>query len=70
MKNFSHIDHVILARGIFIRWNRDVEAAVVAWRRLFQNSCTLEQFKNLLAHHEHTEFCEGQCKDLNSIHNI
>jgi hypothetical protein len=62
--NFSDLDHVVLARGIFIRWNKDLAAAAVAWRRLFQNNCTDNDFKKLLDNAEHTTFCQGQCSHL------
>lgn len=61
MNTFNHIDHVALARGIFIRWNSDLGSAAVAWRRLFQNNCTDKQFENLVYANEHTAFCQGQC---------
>lgn len=64
MNNFSQIDHVTLARGILIRWNNDIKAAAVAWRRLFQNSCTDNQFAELVNYKEHTPFCQGQCMKL------
>jgi hypothetical protein len=57
-------DHVALARGVFIRWNKDLAAAVVAWRRLFQNNCTYDQFEKLVYADRHTAFCQGQCKQL------
>ena len=41
--------HRQLARLIFVRWDNDLEAACVAWRRLFKNSTTVAQFARLLA---------------------
>ena len=62
MSNFNEFDHVALARGIFVRWNKDLAAAAVAWRRLFQNNCTDKQFEKLVYAENHTSFCEGQCR--------
>ncbi len=63
MKDFSHIDHVVLARAIFIRWGSDLGAATVAWRRLFQNSTTREQFAQLINYPDCTIYCQGECVD-------
>lgn len=45
---FNESDHSVLARGILARWNYDLPAAACAWRRLFQNNCTDQQFKKLV----------------------
>lgn len=45
---FTWEEHQEMARLIFRRWGRDVEGALCAWRRLMQNSCTLEGFYDLL----------------------
>lgn len=45
---FSGEDHAILANMIWRRWGRDYQAAHAAWKRLFQNSCTLEDFVRLV----------------------
>lgn len=59
--SFSYMDHVTLARGILRRWNNDIRAAACAWRRLFQNNCSDQDFIDLVSHHDHTHFCEKEC---------
>lgn len=48
-ETFSLDEHKQLARLVYKRWGRDLEAAASAWRRLFQNSCTVEDFRELIA---------------------
>jgi hypothetical protein len=64
LKNFNYEDHVNLARGIYLRWNSDMAAAAVAWRRLFQNNCTRQDFEKLVMDSSHTSFCRGFCQEL------
>jgi len=47
-ESFSLDEHKKLARLVYKRWGRDLEAATVAWRRLFQNSTTTDQFQELI----------------------
>lgn len=47
-KTFTGAQHAALAVLIFQRWGCDVEAACVAWRRLFQNSTTVRAFQALV----------------------
>ena len=37
-----------LAARVFKRFGRDIPAAAAAWRRLLQNNCSDEQFRDLL----------------------
>jgi hypothetical protein len=37
-----------LALLIWRRWNRDYAAAAAAWRRLFQNSTSARQFREMV----------------------
>ena len=46
---FSHAEHANLAFAIWRRWGRSLPDAASAWRRLFQNSCTEEQFAALVS---------------------
>lgn len=41
-------EHKQLATLIFRRWSCDLPAAATAWRRLFQNNCTDQQYRALL----------------------
>jgi len=59
---FTSAESVDLARLIFKRFGRDLEAATAAWRRLLQNSCTKEDFAALLDYAEHTPHCDGYCR--------
>lgn len=45
---FRHEDTANMAWLIYRRWARDIKAAACAWRRLLQNSCTDDQFLDLL----------------------
>jgi len=47
-ETFTDAQHAALAVLIFQRWGCDVEAACVAWRRLFQNSTTVRAFQALV----------------------
>lgn len=47
-ERFTEANSRELARLVFVRFGRDITAALCAWRRLLQNSCTLEQFYDLL----------------------
>lgn len=46
---FTYREHAELAHRIWVRWGKDYPAATVAWRRLFQNSCPEEQFREMVA---------------------
>jgi hypothetical protein len=48
-ERFSAQDSANLAHLIWRRFGKDYEAGVVAWRRLLQNSCPLEDFRALVA---------------------
>jgi len=47
-EKFTPEEHQILAFLVYKRWGRDMEAAACAWRRLFQNGCTVEDFRDLI----------------------
>jgi len=60
-KTFDAEQHVELARLIYLRWGEDIEAATVAWKRLFQNGTTSNDFHRLVHYPRHTENCDGWC---------
>ncbi len=47
-EKFTYSDHCKLAVMIYRRWGRDTAGAANAWRRLFQNSCSDEQFQKMI----------------------
>jgi hypothetical protein len=47
-ERFTEANSRELARLVFVRFGRDSAAALSAWRRLLQNSCTLDQFFDLI----------------------
>lgn len=47
-ETFSFDESCALARLIHKRWSRDMPAAASAWRRLFQNSTTVDEFAALV----------------------
>jgi len=47
-ERFSMDDHARLAYLIHVRWGRNIAAGASAWRRLFQNSCTDQQYEDLV----------------------
>lgn len=47
-ETFSYEESCQLAGLIFKRFGRDIAAAAAAWRRLLQNSCTDEQFQEMV----------------------
>ena len=47
-EEFSGDQHAELALLVYIRWGRAVGAAHSAWKRLFQNNCSLRSFDALL----------------------
>jgi hypothetical protein len=59
---FTPVDHVDLARLIYKRFGHNPEAATEAWRRMLQNSATVEDFMGLVEYGTHTPNCEGHCQ--------
>ena len=55
-------DSYDLARLVFKRFGHDPEAATAAWRRMLQNSATVEDFMSLVEAPTHTPNCEGSCR--------
>lgn len=47
-EQFSWKDSCRLAHLIYVRFGRDIEAGAAAWRRLLQNSCTNQDFEELV----------------------
>jgi hypothetical protein len=47
-ETFTSDEHRQLARLVFKRFGKDLGAATVAWRRLFQNSTDEAQFAELV----------------------
>lgn len=47
-ETFSFEEHCQLAALVFKRFGRDIPAAASAWRRLLQNCCSDEQFKEMV----------------------
>lgn len=47
-ETFSDEDHRTLARLIYRRFGNNIGVAASAWRRMLQNSCTDEQFAELV----------------------
>jgi len=45
---FTHCQHCDMAWLIWKRWNKQTNSAAAAWRRLMQNSCTEDQFFELV----------------------
>ena len=60
-KKFVAADHYDLARLVFKRFGHDPQAATSAWRRMLQNSATVEDFMGLVEASTHTPNCEGHC---------
>ena len=60
-ERFTRVQHVDLARLVYLRFGRDEQAATEAWRRLLQNSCEVEAFMKLVYDEEHTPNCDGWC---------
>ena len=59
---FTTSDHYDLARLVFKRFGHEPEAAAAAWRRMLQNSATVEDFMGLVNSPTHTPNCEGNCQ--------
>jgi len=59
---FTSLESVDLARLVFKRFGDNPEEAAAAWRRLLQNSATVEDFMSLVEHGDHTPHCEGHCQ--------
>jgi hypothetical protein len=47
-KQFTHGDHVQLAKLVYERFGCDLQDACNAWQRLLQNNCSLRQFRDLI----------------------
>ena len=60
---FVATDHYDLARLVFKRFGHDPEAGAAAWRRMLQNSATVEDFMGLINAPTHTPHCEGSCQN-------
>lgn len=56
-QEFTDNDHRQLALLVCRRFGWDLEGATAAWRRMLQNSCTEEQFLELVGH---ANFREGR----------
>lgn len=47
-ESFTWEEHKSLARLVYKRFGRNLEAAAAAWRRLLENSCQVSDFARLL----------------------
>jgi hypothetical protein len=63
-KKFTNTDHYDMARLVYKRFGHSPEAAAAAWRRMLQNSATVEDFMGLVNAPTHTPNCEGTCNQL------
>ena len=59
---FVSTDQYDLARLVFKCFGHDQKAATAAWRRMLQNSATVEDFMGLVNAPTHTPNCEGNCQ--------
>ena len=59
---FTTSDQYDMARLVFKRFGHDPESATAAWRRMLQNSATVEDFMGLVNAPTHTPNCEGNCR--------
>ena len=60
---FVSTDQYDLARLVFKCFGHDPESATAAWRRMLQNSATVEDFMGLVNAPTHTPNCEGFCQN-------
>ncbi len=61
-KKFTSVEHYDMARLVYKRFGHDPEAAAAAWRRMLQNSATVDDFMELVNAPCHTPHCKGWCK--------
>ena len=57
---FTNTDSIDLARLVLRRFG-DVRSAHEAWKRLLQNQCSLDDFRDLVFTPTHTKNCTGEC---------
>ncbi len=60
---FVATDLYDLARLVFKRFGHNPEEATAAWRRMLQNSATVQDFMRLVNVDTHTPNCEGSCQN-------
>jgi hypothetical protein len=51
-KIFTQAQSAEMAKLVFLRFGEDLESATLAWRRMLQNSCSINQFAELVGYRE------------------
>lgn len=61
-EEFTHNEHVDLARLIYKRFGNSLTEATRAWSRLLKNTTEISDFLELLECETHTPHCRGECQ--------
>lgn len=57
-ESFTWEEHKALARLVYKRFGRNLDAACLAWRRLLENSCPISDFADLVGEYSEEIFKE------------